>query len=143
MTRILAIDFGEKRIGVAISDPVGRVVLPLTTLSRRSDAEVIRSITELIEREQIEVLVVGDPRNVDGSRGESSVRVDSFCRKLETASGLPCEHIAETLTSEAAKERLREAGVDLRRHRERIDAVAAQIVLEEYLAALDRGASDV
>lgn len=143
MTRILAIDFGEKRIGLAISDPVGRVAIPLDTLSRRSDAEVILAINELVERENIEVLVVGDPRNLDGSRGESSARVDSFCRKLETASGLPCERIAETLTSEAAKERLREAGVDLRRHRERIDAVAAQIMLEEYLAGIDRGGSNV
>jgi len=79
---------------------------------------------------------------MDGTRGESSLRVESFARKLEIATGLSCVLVDETLTSEAAKERLVEAGVDLRRHRERIDAVAAQILLEDYLSRAGGEPSD-
>ncbi|MEJ2085572.1 MAG: Holliday junction resolvase RuvX [Acidobacteriota bacterium] len=132
--KVLAIDFGEERIGLAISDAAGTLALPLTTIRRESDRQAISRIHDIARREGIEMFVVGDPRNMDGTRGESTLRAESFSRKLESATGLSCVLVDETLTSEAAKERLVEAGVDLRRHRERIDAVAAQILLEEFLS---------
>ena len=132
--RVLAIDFGEQRIGLAISDSMGTLALPLTTIRRKSDEQAISQIHEIARRKRIEMFLVGDPRNMDGTRGESSLRAESFARKLEIATGLSCVLVDETLTSEAAKARLVEAGVDLRRHRERIDAVAAQILLEDYFS---------
>jgi putative Holliday junction resolvase len=129
----LAIDFGEARIGLAVSDPLGRLALPLTTLVRHSDQQVIAKLQDLVEAEGIEHLILGEPRNLDGSRGAAVERVRSFRRKLSERIPLPCDLVDESLTSVEAVERLRAAGADLRRQPERIDAVAAQILLEQFL----------
>ena len=131
--RALGIDFGEKRIGLAVSDPDGRVATPLETLSRKSDREAIERISDIARREGGERLVVGEPVGLDGNRGRAAERVGSFARKLQNESGLPCQLVDESLTSVEAEERLREAGVDPRRHPERIDALAAQILLQQTL----------
>lgn len=133
--KVLAIDFGEARIGLAITDPAGRMAIPLTTLLRTSDQDAIRQIGEIVIQEDVELMLIGEPRNMDGSLGDAAMRVRSFKRKLSLKVPLPCESVDETLTSVEALERLRDAGVNPRRHPERIDAVAAQILLEQYLAA--------
>lgn len=133
MKRILGIDFGEKRIGLALSDPEGQFAVPLETLRRTSDAQAIRQIIDTALDREVECLVVGEPLNLDGSRGPASARASSFARKLAAESGLPVKMTDETLTSVEAEERLREAGIDPRRHPERVDATAAQILLEQYL----------
>lgn len=137
--RVLGIDFGEVRIGIAISDPAGKLAVPLTTLSRVSDRDAIAQIQAIVTRENIEHLVLGEPRNMDGSVGDAAHRVRSFRRKLQDQIPLPCDLVDETLTSVEARERLRDAGVDPRRAKERIDQVAAQILLEQYLASGARG----
>lgn len=131
--RLLGIDFGERRIGLAISDEDARMALPLTTLLRRDDASAVRQIVELARREGVDGLVLGDPVGLDGRRGPAAERVDRFARRLEAASGLPCQRIAETLTSREAERRLEAAGVPRRRWPERIDQVAAQVLLQEAL----------
>jgi len=131
--RVLAIDFGESRIGLAISDHEGRLAVPLTTLRRTSDQGAIDDIERIVEQEKVEHLVMGEPRNLDGSIGESALRVRSFTRKILAQIDLPCQFVDETLTSVEATERLRDAGVDPRRQPERIDAIAAQILLEQFL----------
>ena len=133
--RFLGIDFGERRIGLAISDDEGRMAIPLTTLQRQDDRSAIRQIVELARREGAEGLVIGDPVGLDGRRGPAADRVDRFADRLEAASGLPCQRIAETLTSREAERRLAAAGVARRRWPDRVDEVAAQILLQE---ALDR-----
>lgn len=133
--RVLAIDFGEARIGLAISDPDAMLAVPLTTLKRSSDQDAIAQIGEIVTVEEVERIVIGEPRNVDGSIGDAAKRVQSFRRKLLRTIPLPCDSVDESLTSVEALERLREAGVDPKRHPERIDAVAAQIILEQYLAS--------
>jgi putative Holliday junction resolvase len=132
--RVLAIDFGEARIGLAISDPQGRLAVPLTTLARRSDRQVIEEIRDIVAEEEIEHLILGEPCNLDGSRGDAADRVRSFRRKLCEQIPLSCDLVDESLTSVEAAARLRTAGADLRRQPERIDAVAAQILLEQFLA---------
>ena len=136
--KVLAIDFGEARIGLAISDPEGRLAMPLTTISRRSDQQAIERIAEIIAREEVRHLIVGEPRNLDGTLGDSAMRVRSFTDKLTRRIPLPCDLVDESLTSVEAAERLRDAGVDPGKHPERIDAVAAQVLLEQYLAASRR-----
>ena len=131
--RTLGIDFGERRIGLAISDPSGAFAVPLLTLERRSDQAAIARIGEIVREEEVGSLVVGEPVNVDGTRGPAAERAKSFAAKLAQATGLPLRLVGETLTTVAAADRLREAGVDSRRARERIDSVAAQILLEEAL----------
>ncbi|MEM7052723.1 MAG: Holliday junction resolvase RuvX [Acidobacteriota bacterium] len=137
--RTLGIDFGERRIGIAISDPEGRLAVPLKTLERRRDRAAIGALVHLVAEEAVEALVIGEPRGLDGRRGEAAERAVAFGRRLANATGLPLETIDEALTSVAAAERLRAAGVDLRKHPERIDAVAAQLLLQD---ALDRRARD-
>ena len=131
--RLLGIDFGERRIGLAISDEAARLAVPLTTLERRDDASAVRRIVELARREGVEGLVLGDPVGLDGRRGPAADRVDRFARRLEAASGLPCQRVAETLTSREAERRLAAAGVARRRWPEHVDQVAAQILLQEAL----------
>jgi putative holliday junction resolvase len=132
--RSLGIDFGEKRIGLAISE--GALAMPLTTLKRRDDRSALAEIAGIARREGVGRLVVGEPRNLDGTLGPAAERARRFATRLAELTGLPLELVNESLTSVEAAERLRAAGVDPRRHPERLDAVAAQILLQE---ALDRG----
>ena len=131
--KTLAIDFGERRVGVAVSDPDGRLSMPLTTLIRQNDSQVISELASIVDQEDPELIVIGEPRRLDGTRGEAALRVASFADKLQRATGLPYLLVDEALTSREAEERLREAGVDPRREPQRVDAVAAQILLEEVL----------
>ena len=140
--RVLGIDFGEVRIGIAISAPAGKLAVPLTTLTRVSDVDAIAQIQAIVTRENIEHLVLGEPRNMDGSIGDAAHRVRSFRRKLQEQIPLPCDLVDETLTSVEARERLLDAGVDPKRARERIDQVAAQILLEQYFASGSKGEDD-
>jgi putative Holliday junction resolvase len=134
--RLLAVDFGEKRIGLAVSQ--GSLALPLATIARTSDAAAAAAIAEVVRDEGVTALVVGEPRRLDGTEGDAARRVQAFARRLETATGLTCIFVDEALTSRAAEERLRAAGVDPRRHPERVDQVAAQLLLEEALAREER-----
>jgi len=133
--RTLGIDFGERRIGLAISDPEGRLALPLTTVERESDRAAVARIAEIAGREAVDRLVMGEPVSVDGHRGEAVERVRRFGEKLAARTGLPLTFVGETLTTVEAAARLRAAGIDPRREPGRLDAVAAQILLQE---ALDR-----
>ena len=137
--RILGIDFGARRIGIAISDEDGRVAVPHSTLERRSDAAAARAIAELARREGVGALVVGEPVNLDGTRGPAAERARAFAARLVAASALPCLLVNESLTTVEAAQRLREAGVDPRRDPGRLDAVAAQILLQEALDRRARG----
>jgi putative Holliday junction resolvase len=132
---ILAIDLGEKRVGVAIRSDHASVVLPLTTLHRQSDPQVITELAELISRENVTRLVVGEPRRADGTRGDAAKRAASFARKLSRRTNLPCVLVDESLTSHEAERRLRDAGIDPRLDPARVDAVAAQILLEEAISS--------
>ena len=133
MVRALGIDFGEKRIGIALSDPLGRVAVSLPTLTRRDDRSAVRAIAEIVERESVELLIVGEPRGLDGSRGEAAERAARFGSKLAARTGLELRMTDEALTSHEAEGMLREAGVDPREHPERIDALSAQILLQGAL----------
>lgn len=135
--RSLGIDFGTKRIGLALSDPEGRVAVPLLTVMRRDDRSASREIAAIVRREGVERLVLGEPVGLDGTRGEAAERARRFGERLAELTGLPLEMVNESLTSVEAAERLRAAGVDPRRNPGRLDAVAAQILLQE---ALDRQA---
>lgn len=131
--RLLAIDYGSKRVGLAISDVDGRVATPLATLERKDDRGVAREIARITAREGVVGLVLGEPRRLDGTRGDAAERVARFARRLEATTGLPVERVDEALTSVEAERRLRAAGVDLVADPGRVDAVAAQILLQEVL----------
>lgn len=132
--RALGIDFGEQRIGLAVSDPDGRWALPLTTLERRTDRRAAYAIADIARREGVGVLVLGEPG------GKAALRVRRFGDRLRRAARLPLVTVDESSTTSEAAARLAEAGMDEARFSPerdaRRDAVAAQIILQE---ALDRG----
>jgi putative Holliday junction resolvase len=143
--RALGVDFGERRIGLAISDPAGSFALPWKVLARRDDRSAIAEIAALAQEERVELLVVGLPRRPsDGAAGAAAGRARRFGERLARATGLPLEMVDEALTSREAEARLAEGGGRRRAARSgaraaQVDALAAQLLLQD---ALDRRARD-
>lgn len=138
--RIAALDIGERRIGVAISDPGERVSTPLKVL----DAGVLRDpapLLRLLEEYEIGRLVVGLPLSLDGSEGPQARTVRAAGARIAEATGLSVEYVDERLSSAAARRALTEGGVSDRDKRGRVDMAAASLFLQSYLDA--RRASDV
>ena len=131
--RALGIDFGERRVGLAVSCSEGVHAVPLRTVGRRSDAQLIEEIVAIAEEQDVGLLVIGLPLDQNGAAHEAAARVRSFARKLRRATPIEIHWVEETLTSHEALARLRAAGIDPRKHPERVDAVAAQIILQEGL----------
>lgn len=129
--RILAVDFGEKRIGVAVSDETGAIVIPAGVIERKSDLQAATQITAMALEREIAGLVVGLPVKEDGSEGPSALRARSFARKLSEVSGLPVDLHNESGTTVEARERLRESGYP---PGVGIDAMAAAVMLEDFLS---------
>jgi putative holliday junction resolvase len=132
--RLLAIDLGERRVGLAMSDPEGRFALPYGTLSRGSDRDLLLELRRIAQEEGVAGIVLGEPHDPTGRPHPAAERVRRFAVGLRRALELPVELVDETLTTVEASERLRSAGLDLRRKPGRIDAVAAQVMLEEVLS---------
>ncbi len=133
--RAMGIDFGEKRIGLALSDAEGRWAMPYATIERGTDRRAAYRIADLARREEVNLLVFGEPLGLNGETGEAALRVHRFGARLARITSLPIRWVDETLTTIEAAERLRAAGLDRSNRSERRDAVAAQILLQE---ALDR-----
>jgi putative Holliday junction resolvase len=129
MTRILAVDFGEKRIGLATGDAGGGLATPRRTISRSSDDDAVQEIGRFCREEQIDALLVGIPRSPEGVESAIAPRIRSFAEKLARAAVLPLHFHEETLTSDEAARRL--SG---RRSRAGLDAAAAAVLLEDWLA---------
>jgi putative Holliday junction resolvase len=136
--RTLALDVGEKRIGVAISSPEGRLGIPLQTLERQSESADLAAIQALVEAEAIGTIVVGMPISLSGDRGEQAARTEAFVALLKTAVTVPVLVWDERLSSVEAQRRISEASTRRSRRarpadRGRVDALAAAIILQSYL----------
>ena len=127
---VLAFDFGEKRIGIAVGEWALRQSHPLTVIRAEANAERFARIAELIREWQPASLVVGIPVALDGTPHAMTARCTRFANQLRGRFGLPVESAEERLTSVEAEERLREAGHDARKSRDHVDAMAAQIILQ-------------
>ena len=127
---VLAFDFGEKRIGVAVGEWALRQAHPLTVIRSEANAERFARIAELLREWQPVGLVVGVPLALDGTPHAMTARCTRFANQLRGRFGLPVETAEERLTSVEAEERLREAGHNARGARDHIDAMAAQIILQ-------------
>ena len=138
--RILAVDFGEKRIGLAVSDESGEIVVPVGVVSRKSDAQAASDITAAAREREVGLLVVGLPvRPEDGRDSPFAARVRNFARRLEEASGLPVELHGEALTSLSAEGGLRDAGLPRGRRLAALDAEAAAEILRDWLSSRPGG----
>jgi putative Holliday junction resolvase len=138
--RVLAVDFGERRIGLAVSDPSGEIVLPVGAVARRSDAQAAAEVAAAAREREVERIVVGLPVRADGE-GESpfAARARGFARKLAEAAGLPVELHGEAFTSVSAEGSLREAGLGGRRRAAALDAEAAAELLRDWLSSRPPG----
>ena len=132
---VLAFDFGEKRVGVAVGDWETRIAHALTTLEGEARAERFARIAALIGEWRPGALVVGLPVHLDGGEHEMTRRCRRFARQLEGRFGLPVALVDERLTSLAAEARLAEAGVYGRARKAALDSVAAQEILQSYFDA--------
>ena len=133
--RVMALDYGERGVGVAISDELQLTVRPLTTIRRanRNYAQVIEHICAMITEHEIGALIVGLPLNMDGTRGKAVAGVEHFISDLRRNLAIPIATVDERLTSYEADQVLREMGLSLRQRRERSDEYAATIILQDYL----------
>ncbi len=133
--RVMAIDYGERSVGVAISDELRLTARPLTTIRREKlkYAQVIDRICELAAENEIATLVVGMPFNMDGTRGPAAAKVETFISDLQRRLSIPIETVDERLTSHEADQILREMGLSLRQRRARSDEYAATIILQDYI----------
>ena len=129
---MLAFDFGEKRIGVAVGDLDLRIPHPLATIAAEANATRFAEIGKLVEEWKPAKLVVGLPMHADGNEHEVSRLARRFANRLEGRFGLKVELVDERLTSKIAESRLREAGVRAGRMKDTLDAAAASEILAAY-----------
>jgi len=133
VARILAVDYGEKRIGLAVSDELGITASPLTTLMHRSDEETVRHIAQLASKLKVAQIVIGLPRRTDEREGEMERRVKAFAEKLRQAVSVPVVLFDERFTTRIAEQVLLEADLSRRKRKQVRDRLAAVILLLSYL----------
>lgn len=130
---MLALDIGEKRIGVAVSDPSGRVATPLKVLDTAEVLRDLRSLSRLVEDYGAERVVVGLPISLDGTEGPQARRVRSLVARIDAALPPDIVYVDERLSSTEAKRRMSETGMSERDMRGSVDMVAAAVLLQGYL----------
>lgn len=131
--RTLGLDVGERRIGVAISDPEERLAVPLRVLERRGSEADARAIAELARREGVGRIVVGLPVSLNGTLGPQARQTQAFAERLRAATDAEVVLYDERLSTAEADRHLRQLGMREREMRSRRDAVAAAIILQAYL----------
>lgn len=143
--RALGIDYGGRRIGLALSDPSGTLASPLRVLERPpSERDTVRLVCEEIARlvaadDGLATVVVGWPRRLDGSPNEQTPVVEAFARAIGQATALPVVLQDERLSSHEAESRLALKERDWRKRKSKLDAAAAAVVLQDYLDEQHRG----
>jgi putative Holliday junction resolvase len=134
--RILGLDVGDRRIGVALSDPEGILAQALTVLERKSEAADIEVLASLVEKYEVEGIVVGMPLSLDSSIGKQAEKVLSFSKKLSQRVAIPVETWDERLSTVATERLLRDANMKRGERKKHRDAIAAAIILQGYLERL-------
>ncbi len=140
--RTLAFDYGDRRIGIALSDPMGIAARPLMTLTRTTWPRDLERIHAIIREHEVRRIVVGLPLDMDGSRGVRARMTESFMERIRGATGLPVVPWDERLTTVQAERILISGDVRRARRRQVIDQVAAVIVLQAYLDSRQRDKED-
>lgn len=131
--RVMAIDVGERRIGVALSDTTRLLASPFTTIHVTPKVSRLQKITELIEEHEVTALVVGLPLTMSGEVGPQAEVVQTFVDELRAHLTIPIHLVDERLTTVEAERMMVEMGIRRDRRREQIDAVAASIILRDFL----------
>ena len=134
--RVMALDVGDKNIGVAVSDALLLTAQGRSTLRRSSWEADLQHLRKLVEDDEVSKIVVGKPLHMDGRDSPQSRKVAKFAMKLSKSLSLPVILWDERLTSFAAEQHLQEAGLNWRNRRKHVDKVAAMFILQDYLDSL-------
>jgi putative Holliday junction resolvase len=131
--RVLAIDPGTVRLGLALSDPSGTIAQPLAVLVRRSEKEDLKELARIADQHGVELIVVGLPRTLDGRLEAAAQGAQQFGKRVGETSGRPVAYWDERLTTVAAERYLIEQGKPRRKRRQEVDRMAATLMLQGYL----------
>lgn len=131
--RIMAIDYGDARTGVAVSDPTGLLTGYTTVIQSHRAEEVAAEVARIVREQGVEELVMGFPRNMDGTEGPRAELYRTFAGRLEETVGMPVRLWDERRTTIEAHAILHESGKRMKAHKKNVDAVAASLILEGYL----------
>ncbi len=131
--RCLGLDVGDKRIGVALCDPLGILASPLTIIDRQDESAAVEAIVRIIDQKGVELIIVGLPLTMDGGIGAQAEKVNTFAHTLRNSTKVPMEFIDERLSTFSAKQLIREADPRKRRGKKPDDAIAAAVILQRYL----------
>ena len=131
--RVLSLDVGEKRIGVALGDPTGLLASPLTTISRTGESADVDEVLRLARQHEVSEIIVGLPLSMSGAVGPQAKLVSGFIDVLADRADVPVKSVDERLSTVEAERLLRESGVKPSRDRARVDAAAAAVILQSYL----------
>jgi putative Holliday junction resolvase len=131
--RILALDHGSKRIGVAVSDETKTIAQPLEFIPAEPFADFLERLKKLLLEKEIDLILIGLPRNMDGSYGPAAQKVETFTAVLKTAITVPIKMWDERLTSSQANKILIQGNVRRDQRKEKVDKMAAAILLQSYL----------
>jgi len=133
VSRTLGIDFGTRRIGLALSDPTGILASPLPFLENTGLPEVTARLKELVATQGIQTVVVGLPRNMDGSYGPSAEKVGEFIAQIQPHLSAQIVALDERLTTAQASRDLSRMGLDQRELRKKVDSSSAALILQQFL----------
>src|SRR5437870_1374939 len=131
--RILALDHGTKRIGVAVSDEMKMIASPLEYIPAEPFAAFLARLREILREKEVELIIIGMPRNMDGSYGPAALKVQEFVAVLKNALTIPLKTLDERLTTVQAQRFLIQGNVRRDKRREKVDKTAAAILLQSYL----------
>ena len=131
MHKIMALDVGTKRIGIALSDYLQVIATPHSTIPREPDNKAIENITQIAKENRVEKIIVGVPINMDGTQGFQAQNCIDFAQKIL---GFDIIFEDERLTSEEAEQRLRSRKIDFRKNKGLVDMESACVILEQYLS---------
>ncbi|MFK7742094.1 MAG: Holliday junction resolvase RuvX [Planctomycetota bacterium] len=137
-SRILAVDFGDARTGLAATDWTGSIAVPLPRIDSKDRKDVIRQIDELCRERETQGVVVGLPLTVDGKVGDRAKQTQEFVDQLNDSLALPVATVDESHTTDEAHERLKQGGMKAKKRKDFADSIAALVILERYREVLRR-----
>jgi len=139
MTRILSIDYGNKRVGLAVSDPLKMIATSLPTMTIASMDDAVKNLFDILQNYDIEAIIIGYPLGISGKKTDQTEIVDKFIKKMKELTKIVIIPWDERYTSVEAKQILREKGVKSRHDKGLIDQMSARIILQEYLNSISGG----
>jgi putative Holliday junction resolvase len=135
-SRVLALDLGKKRIGLALSDELGVTAQGLETMERTNIREDLARISKMASEKNVALILIGNPLHMSGREGRQTEYAQDFGRRLGAATGIAVKFWDERLTTVAAQRVLRESGISIQKRAKAVDRLAAVILLESYLDSI-------